>query len=46
MTNSNNVVIHEGTGTNSSVTGGILAAGDVDGKDGDNITVHYKAEYM
>ncbi len=46
MTNSNNIVIHEGNGSNSSVSGGIISAGDIDGKDGDNITVHYNAEYM
>ncbi len=40
------VVIHGGGNpSESSVTGGIVAAGEVDGH-GNHITVHYKAEYM
>lgn len=43
---SNNIVIHGGgTPTESSVTGGVVANGDVDGT-GNHITVHYNPEYM
>lgn len=46
LTNPNTVVIHGGGNpTESSVTGGIIANGDVDGT-GNHITVHYNAEYM
>ncbi|MFQ5863946.1 MAG: hypothetical protein ACE5IW_01825 [bacterium] len=46
MVNPNNIVIHGGGNpTESSVTGGILANGDVDGT-GNHITVHYNSEYM
>lgn len=46
MTNPNNIVIHGGGNpTQSSVTGGIVANGDVDGT-GNHITVHYSSEYM
>jgi len=46
MRNSANIVISGGGNpTQSSVTGGIVANGDVDGA-GNHITVQYKAEYM
>jgi len=46
MTDPNNIVIHGGGNpTQSSVTGGIVANGDVDGT-GNHITVHYSSEYM
>lgn len=46
MTKTNNIVIHGGgSPTQSSVTGGIVANGDVDGT-GNHITVHYSSEYM
>lgn len=46
MVNPNNIVIHGGGNpTESSVTGGIVANGDVDGT-GNHITVHYNSEYM
>ena len=46
MINPNRIVIHGGgTPTQSSVTGGIVANGDVDGT-GNHITVHYNSEYM
>jgi hypothetical protein len=46
LVNPNNIIIHGGGDpTESSVTGGIIANGDVDGT-GNHITVHYNAEYM
>ena len=46
MRNSSNIVIHGGGNpTQSSVTGGIVANGDIDGT-GNHITVHYSSEYM
>ncbi|MFQ5603783.1 MAG: hypothetical protein ACE5HS_10990 [bacterium] len=46
MVNPNNIVIHGGgSPTQSSVTGGIVANGDVDGT-GNHITVRYNSEYM
>ncbi|MCZ6820264.1 MAG: hypothetical protein O7G31_12360, partial [Calditrichaeota bacterium] len=46
MVTPNTVVLYGGgSPTESSVTGGIIANGDVDGS-GNHITVHYKSEYM
>jgi hypothetical protein len=46
LMNPNNVVIYGGgSPTESSVTGGIVANGDVDGT-GNHISVHYNSEYM
>lgn len=46
MVTPNNIVIHGGGNpTESSVTGGIIANGDIDGT-GNHITVHYHSEYM
>ncbi|MFQ5752368.1 MAG: hypothetical protein ACE5HI_10260 [bacterium] len=46
MVDPDNIVIHGGgSPTQSSVTGGIVANGDVDGT-GNHITVHYNPEYM
>ncbi len=46
MRNSSNVVIHGGGNpTQSSITGGIVAAGEINGT-GNHIIVHYNSEYM
>lgn len=46
MVTPNTVVLYGGgSPTESSVTGGIIANGDVDGT-GNHITVHYKSDYM
>lgn len=46
LRNPQNIVIHGGgSPTESSVTGGIISAGDVDGT-GNHITVRYNSEYM
>ena len=46
MRNSSNIVLHGGGNpTQSSITGGIVAAGEVNGT-GNHITVHYSSEYM
>ncbi|MCH8871511.1 hypothetical protein IH824_01855, partial [candidate division KSB1 bacterium] len=46
LRNNDGIIIHGGGNpTQSSVTGGIVAKGDIDGT-GNHITVHYSSEYM